>query len=44
MRSVFQRIIRQAARIRYRLLLVNVIVVAVPIVGMAFAGEPAPKS
>src|SRR5687768_12022912 len=34
---VVRRILRHAARIRYRLLLVNVIVVAVPIVGMAFA-------
>jgi two-component system sensor histidine kinase ChvG len=32
-----RRLRRHAARIRYRLLLVNVIVVAVPIVGMVFA-------
>src|SRR5262245_34794350 len=31
------RVLRHAARIRYRLLLINVIVAAVPLVGIAFA-------
>ena len=33
----FRTLIRHAARIRYRLLLINVLVAAVPLVGISFA-------